>query len=748
MDSTHHRTCPLCEAVCGLTLSVRDGKVVRVVGDEADVFSHGFICPKGGTLHHLHDDPDRLRAPLIRRGDDPDSARWDEVSWEEAYAEVERRLSPVIASHGRNAVALYLGNPTTHNLAGLLYVRPLIKAFATRNLFSASTVDQMPKHVACGYLFGDASAIPVPDLDRTDLLIMLGANPFESNGSLCTAPDFPARLAAIRARGGRVVVIDPRRTRTAEHADQHVPIRPGTDAHLLLGMIHVVFEENLVAPGRLEPLLDGLDQVRALARPFTPEAVERVTRVPADTLRTLTRALAKTERAAVYGRIGTHTVEFGTLAAWAVDVLNAITGHLDAEGGAMWPLPAHAQRRRPGPGAGFRTGRQRSRVKGYPEVRGEFPVATLADEIETPGPEQVRALVTVAGNPVLSTPDTARLARCLRQLACVVSVDPYLNETTRHAHVILPPPSPLERSHYDLAFYNLSVRNVAKWSAPVFQAKGPSEADILAKLTLIALGRGAAADVAAVHGELESSTLARVAKGLAGELHNSDELSARLEAEDPTDRLVEIMIRSGAYGDRFGRNPDGLTFGKLRAAIHGIDLGPLTHRLPELLQTPSGHIELAPAPIAADLARLTVALSAPHAEGLLLVGRRDLRSNNSWMHNVAPLVKGPERCTLHMHPEDAQSRGLSHNDLARIRGRVGEVVGRVHVTDSVMQGVVSLPHGWGHGAKGTRMRVAGEHAGVNSNVLTDGERIDPLSGNAVLNGIPVEVVRAEAGAGN
>ncbi|HEX6244341.1 MAG TPA: molybdopterin-dependent oxidoreductase [Polyangiales bacterium] len=739
MDATHHRTCPLCEAVCGLTLSVRDGKVTRVVGDDADVFSHGFICPKGGTLHHLHEDPDRLRKPLIRRGDDPDSARWDEVSWDEAFAEVERLLTPVLAQHGRDAVALYLGNPNTHNLAGLLYVRPLIKALSTRNLFSASTVDQMPKHVSCGFLFGDVSAIPVPDLERTDLLIMLGANPLESNGSLCTAPDFPGRLAAIRARGGRVVVVDPRRTRTAEHADEHVPIRPGTDAHFLLGMIQVLFEENLVTLGHLDGKLEGVQEVRELARPFTPEAVERVSGVPAERLRALTRALAKTERAAVYGRIGTHTVEFGTLGAWAVDVLNALTGHLDREGGAMWPLPAHAQRRHPGPGPGFRTGRYRSRVKGYPEVRSEFPVATLADEIETAGPEQVRALITVAGNPVLSTPDSKRLARALRGLTCVVSVDPYLNETTRHAHVILPPPSALERSHYDLAFYGLAVRNVAKWSAPVFPASGPSEADILSRLALIAAGRGAQADVNVVHAELESSTLARVARDLAGEMHNTDELSAQLEAEEPVDRLVEILIRSGAYGDRFGRNPDGLTFGKLRAATHGIDLGPLTPRLPELLQTKSGHVELAPAPIAADMARLTVALSAAPVEGLLLVGRRDLRSNNSWMHNVRALVKGPERCTLHIHPEDARARGLNENDLARIRARVGEVVGRVQITDSVMQGVVSLPHGWGHGAKGTRQRVAGEHAGVNTNELTDGARLDPLSGNAVLNAIPVEV---------
>jgi anaerobic selenocysteine-containing dehydrogenase len=740
MTTVHYRTCPLCEAVCGLAISVRDGAVQRIAGDDDDVFSRGFLCPKGATLHHLHQDRDRLRAPLIRRGDDPEHAHWEEASWEEAFAEVERRLAPVLAQHGREAAAIYLGNPNSHTLSGHFYPRPLIKALGTPNVFSASTVDQMPKHVSSGLMFGDPGAIPVPDLDRTDFLLLLGANPWESNGSLCTAPDFPGRIAALRARGGKFVVVDPRRTRSAAHADEHVPIRPGSDAHLLLAMIHVVLEEGLARPGRLAPLLAGLSELSALARPFTPEAVARISAVPADTIRRLTRELAQTERAVVYGRIGTHTVEFGTLAAWAVDVLNALTGHLDAPGGAMWPLPAHAQRGAARRGAGFVLGRRKSRVRGYPEVRGEFPVAALAEEIETPGRGQIRALITIAGNPVLSTPGSARLDRALRTLDCVISVDPYRNETTRHAHVILPPPSALERSHYDVAFYSLAVHNVAKWSAPIFARSGPSEADIMAKLALIAAGKGAGADPALVHAMLQREALTRAVSALPALAGRSvDELLTLLEAEDPTDRMVEIMVRSGAYGDHFGTREHGLTFARLRAATHGIDLGALEPRLPELLRTASGSIELAPAPIVADMARLTKSLEATPDDGLLLVGRRDLRSNNSWMHNVAPLVKGPARCTLQMHPDDAAARGLSEGATARVSARAGALLAPVQLTDSLMRGVVSLPHGWGHGASGAQQDVAAARPGVNSNLLSDSERIDPLSGNAVLNGIPVSV---------
>jgi anaerobic selenocysteine-containing dehydrogenase len=739
----HYRNCPLCEATCGLAIKLEGDRIASIRGDDDDAFSRGFICPKGATLKHLHEDPDRLRAPMIRRGNDPESSTWESVTWDAAFAEIEQRLMPIRERHGRHAVAVYLGNPNVHHLAGPLYVRPLVRALGTRNVFSASTVDQMPKHVSSGLLFGDPLAIPVPDLDRCDFLLMLGANPWESNGSLCTAPDFPGRLTALRARGGRFVVVDPRLTRTAEHADEHVPIRPGGDAHLLLSMIHVVFAEELAALGRLEAHSSGVDGVRALVQPFSPERVERVSGVPAETVRRLTRELSRTPRAAVYGRIGTHTVAFGTIGAWAVDVLNALTGHLDCEGGAMWALPAHSRRGTGKPGRGFRIGRHKSRVKGYPEVKGELPVATLADEIETPGDEQVRALLTIGGNPVLSTPQSTRLDRVLRQLDFMVSVDPYCNETTRHAQVILPPPPALARSHYDLAFYALSVRNVAKWSPPALAHDGLDEAEILAKLTMIASGQGAAADTALIHRMLEAALLDRGTAGNAAlQGKNHDELLNALVAETPSDRAVEIMIRTGAYGDQFGENPGGLDFDTLRKHPHGIDLGPLEPRIPELLETPSGTIELCPELIASDLPRLLAALDEDIDGELRLIGRRDLRSNNSWMHNIGVLVRGKDRCTLEVHPSDAARAGLSDGALARIRSRAGELVVKVQVTDRIMPGVVSLPHGWGHGLGGTKLRVAAEHAGVNANVLTDGESIDPLSGNAVLNGVRVSVLRA------
>jgi anaerobic selenocysteine-containing dehydrogenase len=745
------RTCPLCEATCGLALEIEGERVVRVRGDEADPFSRGFVCPKGVALGELHADPDRLRAPWLRHGED-----WRAVSWPEAFAEAERGLRGVIARHGRDAVAVYLGNPNVHNLAGSLYVRPLLRALGTRQVYSASTVDQMPKHVSSGLLFGDPNAIPVPDLDRTGYVLMLGANPFESNGSLCTAPDFPGRLRALRARGGRLVVVDPRRTRTAREADWHLPIRPGADAHLLLALVHVLFAEQRVRPGRLAPMLDGLAELAGLAQPFAPEAVAVRTGLAADAIRRLARELSDARHAAVYGRIGTHTVAFGTLASWGADVLNALTGNLDRPGGALFPQAAHQRRlARPpadphtGPGGpGFRSGRWRSRVRGLPEVRGELPVATLADELETPGPGQVRALVTIAGNPVLSTPDGARLDRALAGLELMVSVDPYRNETTRHAHVLLPPPSPLERPHYDLAFGSFMVRHFAKWSEPVFASEAVPEEEILARLALIAAAAGeaaapsaAAADPAQVDELLIGALLAAEQKCAGSPIAGRDpaEIRAALFGASGRERAVDFLVRTGPWGDGFGAAPDGLTLARLAAAPHGIDLGPLAPRLPALLQTPSGRIELAPAAIAEDLARLREDLAAGPAPGLQLVGRRHVRSNNSWMHNVPSLVSGRERCTLQVHPDDAAALGLAEGARAEVTSRVGKLVVRVELSDTLRRGVVSLPHGWGHDRPGAALGVAARRAGVNANQLTDPLPLDPLSGNAVLNGIPVEV---------
>jgi anaerobic selenocysteine-containing dehydrogenase len=733
-----YRTCPLCEATCGLRLDVEDERVVRIRGDEDDPFSRGFICPKGSTLGALHDDPDRLRRPLVRR-----NGTHVEVGWDEAFAEIERGLTPLLAEHGRDAVAIYIGNPNAHNFANTLAIRPLAKALGTKNVYTASTVDQMPKHVACGLVFGHPLAIPVPDIDRTDFLLLLGANPIESNGSLATAPDWPGRLEAIRRRGGRIVVVDPRRTRTAEKADLHVSIRPGTDAALLAGIAQVLFAEGRADAGSLAPLVTGIDEVRSAVAGFTPARVASFTGVPAETVTALARELASAPTAVVYGRIGTHTTAYGTLAAWLVDVLNTLTGNLDRPGGAMFPHPAHEKERRRT--RAFRTGRWTSRVRGLPEAMGELPVSTLADEMETPGEGQVRALVTIAGNPALTTPDAARLDALLAGLELMVCVDPYLNATTRHAHVILPPPSLLEKSHYDLAFTGLAVRDVADYSPPVFEREdgAPSEFAILVRLAAIAAGLGAGADANA----LTAATLrAQVEREVADEgspVHGREptEIVAVLDETDraPEEQLLDLLLRTGHRGDGFGARPDGLSLDVLTLSPHGLDFGPLAPRLPDALATESGQVELAPPQLIDDLVRLDRALDATASGGMVLVGRRQLRTANSWTQNVPVLVRGKDTCVAQIHPVDAARLGLADGSIASVRSAAGAVEVPVQVTDVVMPGVVCIPYGWGHGLPGTRQAVAAGHAGVNVNVLTDASAIDPVSGNAVLNGIPVTV---------
>ena len=733
------RTCPLCEATCGLRLEIEDGHVRRIRGDDEDAFSRGFICPKGSTLGTLHEDPDRLRRPLVRR-----DGALIEVGWEEAFAEVERRLTAVLTEQGRDAVAVYIGNPNAHNFANTLAIRPLVKALGTKNVYSASTVDQMPKHVACGLVFGHPLVIPVPDIDRTDLLLLLGANPLESNGSLATAPDWPGRLDAIRKRGGRVVVVDPRRTRSAEHADLHVPIRPGTDAALLAGIAQVLFAEGLADPGRLADTVSGIDLVAVAVAGFTPERVAALTGVPADTVVAVARDLAAAPTAVVYGRIGTHTTAYGTLAAWLVDVVNVLTGNLDSPGGAMFPHAAHEQPQRP-PRA-FRIGRWTSRLRNLPEVLGELPVATLADEMETPGEGQVRALLTIAGNPALTTPDAGRLEGLLASLDLMICIDPYLNATTRHADVILPPPSVLEKSHYDLAFTALSVRNVANFSPPVFErAPGsPSEFEIMARLAAIAAGLGADCDIgmlahAAVAGRV-SEAVADPASSIHG--RDPDEIMAALGDRPAEEKILDLLLRTGHRGDAFGTSPDGLSLEALEDEPHGIDFGPLEPRLPAALATESGKVELAPPALLADLGRLEQALAAVANGGMVLIGRRQLRTANSWTQNVPVLVRGKDTCVAQIHPDDAARLGLVDGAAATVRSAAGAIEIPVELTDSIMPGVVCIPYGWGHGLPGTRQAVATDHAGVNVNVLTDASAIDPMSGNAVLNGIPVAVAPA------
>ena len=719
-------------------------EVQRIRGDLLDVFSKGFICPKGSTLKQLHEDPDRLRTPMIKH-----DGVHRPATWEEAWALIDQRLGSVIADHGRGALAAYVGNPTAHSLSAMTFSRMLLTGLGTKHRFSASTVDQMPRHVASGYVFGSPVAIAVPDLDRTDHLVILGANPYASNGSVCTAPDFPGRIEAMRARGGKLVVVDPRLSRTAQEADEWVSIRPGSDALLLAAIAHTMIAEGLADPGdHIADHLAGLDELTVALAPFTADFAADATGVGADTIRRLAREIAAAPTAAVYGRIGTTTTEFGSTASWLIDVVNILSGNFDRPGGSMFATPVAGgatTRGTPGSGRGFSVGRGHSRVSGHPEVMGEYPVSVLAEEILTPGDGQIRALVTLAGNPVLSTPNSEQLARALDELDFMVSIDLYLNETTRHADVILPPPSQLQRGHYDLLLLQFAVRNVANYSPPVLPLDEgqPDEWEIISKLTTIAQGLGTDVD-ASLADDAAIDALVRAAVTsdhsiVAG--RDVDELLAELAASGRRgpERMLDFMLRTGPFGDGFGADPDGTSLDDLLAHPHGRDFGALVARIPEILRTPSGRIELAPEPLVADLARLEVAADELASRGMVLVGRRHLRSNNSWMHNVKVLVNGAQRCTLQVHPHDAASLGLVDGAAATITSRVGSVNAPVEVTESIRPGVVSLPHGWGHDVPGTQMRVAAEHAGVNSNVLSDDKAIDPLSGTSVLNGIPVEV---------
>ena len=731
------RICPLCEATCGLTLTISEGRVTGARGDREDVFSAGFICPKGASFGELDNDPDRLTQPLVRR-----DGVLTEATWDEAYAVVADRLGEVIREHGGASVGVYLGNPNAHTIAGSLYAPLISRGLGTRHVYSASTLDQMPKHVALGLMFGSPVAFTVPDLDRTDYLVIIGANPLVSNGSLATAADFPGKLRALRKRGGRLVVIDPARTRTAELADRHLAPRPGTDAALLFAIVHVLFEEGLVEKdlGGIAEHVNGVDEVRALADEFSPEAVASHCGVSADDIRMLAREIAAAPTAAVYGRIGTSTVEFGTVGSWLVDVINILTGNLDRPGGAMFPLGATVPAPRPPkPGRGFRTGRWHSRVSGHPEALSEFPTAALAEEIDTVGEGQIKAMITIAGNPVLSAPDGDRLDRALDSVDFMLSIDPYLNETTRHADVILPPPPPAQSAHFDIALNNLAVRNNVRYSPPALPLDArPDEPEILSRIALILYGLGPDGDPALVDDQVIATTLTKETADpdspVAGRA--VDELTAMLVRGAGYERRLDMMLRLGPYGDGFGANPDGLTLERLKAAPHGIDLGPLQPRLPGVLRTPTGRIELAPAPLIADVERLRDSVGRAR-DRFVLIGRRHLRSNNSWMHNVPALSGGTNRCTLQIHPDDAADLGLT--DTAVIKGPGGELLAPVEVTDGMRRGVVSLPHGWGHDRGGTGQELATSQPGVNVNQLNDGNHLDPLSGTAVLNGIPVDI---------
>ncbi len=705
--------CNLCEAICGLRLGIEettDGpRVTSIRGNPDDPLSRGHLCPKGVALADVYDDPDRLRRPVRRvpsPDGDPARDRWEEIGWDEALDTVAEALASTINVHGRDAVAVYLGNPNVHSLGSMTHGTALVKALGTRNRYSATSVDQLPHQLLAHLMFGHQLMLPVPDIDRTSYFLVFGANPVASHGSLMTVPDFPRRLRDLRARGGRMVVVDPRRTETAKVADEHVFVRPGTDAHVLLAMLHVLFEDELVTT---PAYADGAEAVRLAVAPFTPERAEAASGVAADTIRRLTHELAAADGGVAYGRVGISTHPHGSVCVWALTLLNVLTGNLDREGGAMFTSPAIDLVGTGLIGRGH-VDRWRSRVRGLIEVGGELPVAALREEIETPGKGQVRALLTVAGNPVLSTPDGAALDRALPGLDFRAAVDLYVNETTRHADVILPPTTLLERDHYDLVFHTLAVRNTARFT-PAALPKDPD-----------------ARHDWEIYRDLALRTLAR--------LDRKPSLKRRLTLQARM-RLSPRAVIAGLL--RRGRS--GVTLKRLLAEPSGVDLGPLRpDRLPGALQTRDQRLHLAPDLVLADVRRLDEA-AVPDADELLLVGRRHQRDCNSWLHNSPRLVKGRARHQLLMHPDDLAARGLDDGARVRVASRVGEVETEVSATDTVMPGVVSLPHGFGHGRPGSRMTRAAGVAGVSINDLTDAERLD-VSGNAAFSGTPVTVVAA------
>lgn len=699
---THFRACHLCEAICGLEIRTQGAEILSIRGDKDDPVSKGYICPKATAIADIHNDPDRLRKPVKRVGQE-----WLEISWEEAVTITAEKLVESQALHGNNSVGFYAGNPGVHNYGNLTHGPVLRRAIKTRNNFSATSLDQLPHQLTSYAMYGHQFFIPIPDIDRTQLMVIFGGNPMASNGSLMTVPNAPKRLKAIQERGGKFIVIDPRRTETAEVADQHLFVKPGKDAYVLMAMINTLFEENWVQASHLDEHLEDMDKVRAAVSGFSLELAAAQSGISAAEIKELTRQLASTDKAILYGRMGVSVQEFGALCQWAIQIINILIGALDSVGGAMITSPAFGYVKKGLNGAGHFNA-FRSRVSGLPEFAGELPAVTLAEEILTPGEGQIKAMVTIAGNPVISNVQSNELDKAFESLDFYVAFDFYINTTTRHADVILPPTSPLEHDHYDIAFLRLAVHNSARYNAPVFDKP-----------------EGALHDW-----EAFNAVAAKVA-----------EIKGKEFTPLPApDLMIDHGLRNEFYGAE--QNPDiALTLDKVKASPHGVDLGPLVPGLVDRLCTDNNKIKCAPDFLIADLLRLEAAQHNAPAE-LLLIGRRHVRSNNSWMHNYHRLVKGKPRWQLMMHPDDLASRGIQDETEVTIESRVGKVTTTVIATDEVMRGVVSLPHGWGHKKQGVKMAIASEQLGVNCNELTDSKLIDSLCGNAALNGVPVEVRKA------
>jgi len=700
---THHRACHLCEAICGLEIKTEGKQVLSIKGDPKDPVSQGYICPKATAIADIHTDPDRLRKPVKKVGDD-----WLEISWEEAIELTATRLTETQQQHGADSVGVYSGNPNVHNYGNMTHGSLFKRALKTRNNFSATSLDQLPHHLASYTMYGHQLFVPIPDIDRTDFMLILGGNPMASNGSMMTVPNVQKRFKALQQRGGRLVVIDPRKTETANAADEHHFIRPGKDAYLLMAIIHTLFTDELTNTCHLDSHLDGVEDVKSAIMPFTPEMAESQSGISADVIRSIAHQLANTEKAVCYGRMGVSVQEFGALCQWAIQVINILIGALDIPGGALLSSPAYGYIRKGAPFAGH-FNKFQSRVSGLPEFAGELPAAAMAEEILTEGSGQIKAMVTVAGNPLVSSSNTGELENAFKSLDFYVAFDFYINATTRHADVILPPTSPLEHDHYDIAFLRLAVRDSARFNPAIFKR----ENDVLHDW------------------EIFNAIAARIS-----ELKNLD-----FRPMPSPDQLVDAGIQAGFYGEK--HNPaTALDLDKIRAAPHGLDLGTLKPGITKRICTENGLINLAPKIYLDDLKRLFNVKTKPQPNQLLLIGRRHVRSNNSWMHNYHRLVKGKPRWQLMMHPDDLAARDIDNESEVIIESRVGSVTTNVLATDEVMRGVVSLPHGWGHQKRGIKMAVASQQKGANCNQLTDDKLIDQLSGNAALNGVPVTVTPA------
>lgn len=698
--TTHYRACNLCEAICGLEIKVTDGNISSIKPDKNDPFSQGHICPKGVALQDLQNDPDRLRKPMQRTENG-----WKEVEWNVAFDLVVDKLSAITAKHGDDAVAAYFGNPNVHNYGSLTHANAFLGHIKTRNRFSATSVDQLPHQLAALKLFGHQTMLPIPDIDRCNYFLAMGYNPMASNGSIMTVPNFPGRLKALKQRGGKMVVIDPRRSETAKVADEYHAIRPGFDAALILAMVNTVFAEGLAA--QMPDYVLGVEKLEHAVTEFTPERVAEMCGIDAITIRQMARDFAAADGAVCHPRMGCSTQEFGGITLWAGNMLNIVTGNLDRKGGSMFTQPAvdlvEGAKSNPG-----HFDQWRSRVSSRPEFSGELPASCMVEEMATPGKGQIRALVTSAGNPVLSVPNGRALDEQLEKLEFMISFDFYLNETTRHADIILPPTPTLEHDHYDMIFNSFAVRNVTRYNEPVLPKPDGAYHDW------------------EIFNELGKRYAEKVGKAVRN--------------VPPPHQLMDLGLQFGRYGAQAG-HPLELSLEKLKANPHGIDLGALQPCLPGRLQTPNKTIDLAAPFYLDDLPRVSAHLQQ-NSEGLLLIGRRHVRSNNSWMHNSHRLVKGKARDQLLMNPADLVSCGLSDGSTVKVASRIGEIEILVSASDEMKEGVVSIPHGWGHNRDGIRMGIASQHAGHSANDITDDQFIDLLSGNAALNGVRVTVTAA------